>query len=54
MDTGFGWLVLDNFGRSKNFPPALMYTTVQSDFGYVTLANEEALEQTSLARGGVT
>ena len=32
----------------------LIYTTVQSDFGDVTLANEEALEQSSLARGGVT
>ena len=32
----------------------LIYTTVQSDFGDVNLANEEALEQSSLARGGVT
>ena len=38
----------------KTVSKLLIYTTVLSDFGDVTLANEEALEQSGQATGGVT
>ena len=45
--------VVSQVDGGKTVSKLLIYTTVQSDFGDVTLANEEALEQSSLARGGV-